>query len=116
MVPGLADYEMLKVLGKGSFGKVMLGRDKVSGELYAIKVLKKDLILTKDEVAHTMAENSVLQNTSHPFLTGLHASFQTKDLLIFVMEYVNGGELYFHLTRDRVFSEARAKVFPSLTD
>lgn len=74
-------------------------------------MLKKDTILAKDEVAHTMTENAVLQSTRHPFLTGLKCSFQTPELLIFVMEYVNGGELFFHLSREKIFSEDRTKFY-----
>jgi len=107
----LNDFEMMKVLGKGTFGKVMLARDKRSSELVAIKILKKDVIMAKDEVTHTLTENAVLQSTQHPFLTGLRASFQTKDLLCFVMEYVNGGELFFHLSREKMFSEERTKFY-----
>ena len=107
----LADFEMMKVLGKGTFGKVMLSKEKATGDVYAIKVLKKDVILAKDEVTHTLTENAVLQNTKHPFLTGLKCSFQTPELLIFVMEYVNGGELFFHLSRERIFSEERTKFY-----
>lgn len=108
---GLEDFEMLKVLGKGTFGKVMLGRDKKTGEVFAIKVLKKEVIVAKDEVAHTLTENRVLQSARHPFLTSLRYSFQTKDRLCFVMEYVNGGELFFHLSRERVFSEERTRFY-----
>jgi RAC serine/threonine-protein kinase len=67
----LNDFEMMKVLGKGTFGKVMLARDKKTGELVAIKILKKEVIMAKDEVTHTLTENAVLQSTQHPFLTGL---------------------------------------------
>eukprot|EP00045_Choanoeca_perplexa_P001997 m.22566 g.22566 ORF g.22566 m.22566 type:complete len:466 (-) comp11269_c0_seq1:176-1573(-) len=105
------DFEMLKVLGKGTFGKVMLAKEKDSGQLFAIKVLKKEVILEKEEVAHTMTENTVLQSTNHPFLTGLKYSFQTKELLCFVLEYVNGGELFFHLSREKVFTEDRARFY-----
>lgn len=107
----LQDFEMLKVLGKGTFGKVMLAKEKATGENWAIKVLKKETILAKDEVAHTMTENAVLQSTRHPFLTGLKCSFQTSDLLIFVMEYVNGGELFFHLSREKIFNEDRTRFY-----
>lgn len=107
----LADFEMLKVLGKGTFGKVMLGKEIKTGLVYAIKVLKKEVILEKEELAHTMTENHVLMSTNHPFLTCLKGSFQTKDLLCFVMEYVNGGELFFHLSKERKFSEPRTKFY-----
>lgn len=105
------DFDMLKVLGRGTFGKVMLAREKATKEIFAIKILKKDVILAKDEVAHTMTESAVLMNTSHPFLTTLKYSFQTADALFFVMEYVNGGELFFHLSREKVFTEDRTKFY-----
>jgi RAC serine/threonine-protein kinase len=105
------DFEMLKVLGKGTFGKVMLGKEAATGELFAIKILKKEVILEKEEVGHTLTENTVLQSTNHPFLTGLRYSFQTPELLCFVLEYVNGGELFFHLSREKVFTEERAKFY-----
>ncbi|KAI8478335.1 RAC-gamma serine/threonine-protein kinase [Branchiostoma belcheri] len=107
----LEDFDFLKVLGKGTFGKVILVREKSNGGLYAIKILKKEVIVAKDEVAHTLTENRVLQTTRHPFLTALKYSFQTKDRLCFVMEYVNGGELFFHLSRERVFSEDRTRFY-----
>lgn len=64
----LEDFEFLKVLGKGTFGKVILCREKGTGLLYAIKVLKKETIIEKGEVTHTLTENRVLRNTKHPFL------------------------------------------------
>ncbi|KAG9283175.1 RAC-alpha serine/threonine-protein kinase [Astyanax mexicanus] len=105
------DFEYLKLLGKGTFGKVILVKERASGKYYAMKILKKDVIVAKDEVTHTLTENRVLQSSKHPFLTGLKHSFQTKDRLCFVMEYANGGELFFHLSRDRVFSEERARFY-----
>ncbi|XP_062400208.1 RAC-gamma serine/threonine-protein kinase isoform X1 [Sardina pilchardus] len=105
------DFDYLKLLGKGTFGKVILVREKASGTYYAMKILKKEVIIAKDEVAHTLTESRVLKNTRHPFLTSLKWSFQTKDRLCFVMEYVNGGELFFHLSRERVFSEDRTRFY-----
>ncbi len=89
----LSDFEMLKVLGKGTFGKVMLVRQKSNGEAFAMKVLKKDFVLEKGELVHTLTENSVLAKCNHPFITSLKYSFQTPDHLFFIMEYVNGGEV-----------------------
>ncbi|KAK6479177.1 RAC-alpha serine/threonine-protein kinase isoform X1 [Huso huso] len=105
------DFEYLKLLGKGTFGKVILVKEKATGRHYAMKILKKEVIVAKDEVAHTLTENRVLQNSKHPFLTGLKYSFQNHDRLCFVMEYANGGELFFHLSRDRVFSEDRSRFY-----
>ncbi|KAK1886797.1 RAC-gamma serine/threonine-protein kinase [Dissostichus eleginoides] len=87
------DFDYLKLLGKGTFGKVILVREKASGIYYAMKILKKEVIIAKDEVAHTLTES------------------RTKDRLCFVMEYVNGGELFFHLSRERVFSEDRTRFY-----
>lgn len=65
----LENFEFLKVLGKGTFGKVILCREKATRRLFAIKILKKEVIIQKDEVAHTLTENRVLRSTNHPFLT-----------------------------------------------
>uniref|UniRef100_S4RBH3 Protein kinase domain-containing protein n=1 Tax=Petromyzon marinus TaxID=7757 RepID=S4RBH3_PETMA len=63
------DFDYLKLLGKGTFGKVILVREKATGKYYAMKILKKEVIVAKDEVAHTLTENRVLQSCRHPFLT-----------------------------------------------
>uniref|UniRef100_A0A8C9Y8P7 non-specific serine/threonine protein kinase n=1 Tax=Sander lucioperca TaxID=283035 RepID=A0A8C9Y8P7_SANLU len=105
------DFDYLKLLGKGTFGKVILVKEKATGMYYAMKILRKEVIIAKDEVAHTVTESRVLQNTRHPFLTTLKYAFQTHDRLCFVMEYANGGELFFHLSRDRVFTEDRARFY-----
>ncbi|KFP04393.1 RAC-beta serine/threonine-protein kinase, partial [Calypte anna] len=107
----MTDFDYLKLLGKGTFGKVILVREKATGRYYAMKILRKEVIIAKDEVAHTVTESRVLQNTRHPFLTALKYAFQTNDRLCFVMEYANGGELFFHLSRERVFTEDRARFY-----
>ncbi|KAK2920860.1 hypothetical protein Q8A73_000345 [Channa argus] len=106
------DFDYLKIIGKGSFGKVLLARHKESSNYYAVKVLQKKIILKKKEQKHIMAERSVLmKNIKHPFLVGLHYSFQTTDKLYFVLDYVNGGELFYHLQRERIFLEPRARFY-----
>ena len=64
----MENFEFIKVLGKGTFGKVILCREKATNRLYAIKILKKEVIIRKDEVVHTLTEKNVLQKTRHPFL------------------------------------------------
>lgn len=105
------DFDLLKVIGKGSFGKVMLVRKKDTGKVYAMKVLNKRTIIERNEVEHTKSEKSILMKLSHPFLVGLHYSFQTPDKLYFIMDYVNGGELFFHLQKDRKFTEDRVRFY-----
>ncbi|MED6260586.1 Serine/threonine-protein kinase Sgk1 [Ataeniobius toweri] len=107
-----SDFHFLKVIGKGSFGKVLLARHRSDDQFYAVKVLQKKAILKKKEEKHIMSERNVLlKNVKHPFLVGLHYSFQTADKLYFVLDYINGGELFYHLQRERCFLEPRARFY-----
>lgn len=94
------DFEMLSVLGRGCFGKVMLARSKQSKQLYAIKALKKQTLIEDNDVEGCRAEKDVFMVASqanHPFLLNLHACFQSASRMFFVMDFVGGGDLIYHL-------------------
>lgn len=105
------DFELLKVVGKGSFGKVMQVKKKDTGKIYAMKVLKKAHLVARKQVAHTQTERKVLENIDHPFIVSLRFAFQTEDKLYMVLDYFTGGELFFHLKNTGRFSEERAKFY-----
>lgn len=106
-----ADFEKLRVIGRGTFGKVFQVRKKDTGRIYAMKVLKKDHVVKNNAVKHTMSENHVLKNINHPFIVNLKYAFQTTSHLYMVIDYLNGGELFYHLTHDDYFPEPRAKLY-----
>ena len=94
------DFELLKILGEGGFGKVFLARYRRSGEFYALKAVKKSVIIGNQDYEITKSERNVLALGKHcPFITKLFCSFHIPSKLIFVMEFLSGGDLYYHLDR-----------------
>ena len=131
------DFQLLKVIGKGAFGKVMLVRKKSFAEMssfcawpwssrlksskvkppshvnniYAMKVLKKTFVVAKKQVEHTKCERRILCEMDHPFIVRLRFAFQTPEKLYLVMDYFAGGSLFFHLRKVRTFNESRARFY-----
>jgi serum/glucocorticoid-regulated kinase 2 len=102
----LSGYELLKVIGKGTFGKVVLARSKDDNKLYALKCLKKEHILRTKNIINLRNEKRIIEELDNPFIVKLKFTFQSKDKIFMGFEYFNGGELFFHLHRNKVsFSE-----------
>uniref|UniRef100_A0A8C1P4S7 protein kinase C n=1 Tax=Cyprinus carpio TaxID=7962 RepID=A0A8C1P4S7_CYPCA len=114
----LTDFKCVAVLGRGHFGKVLLAEYKTTGEMFAIKALKKGDIVARDEVDSLMCEKRIFETVNsvrHPFLVNLFACFQTKEHVCFVMEYAAGGDLMMHIHAD-VFSEVRSVFYAAFLD
>ncbi|CAL1367919.1 unnamed protein product [Linum trigynum] len=119
---GPSDFEILRMVGQGAFGKVFLVKKKKkttaksngdgdSDGIYAMKVMKKDSIIKKNHVDYMRAERDILTKVVHPFIVQLRYSFQTKTKLYLILDFINGGHLFFHLYRQRIFSEDQARLY-----
>ncbi|KAF2196472.1 kinase-like protein [Delitschia confertaspora ATCC 74209] len=107
----IEDFELLKVVGKGSFGKVMQVQKRDTHRIYALKTIRKAHIISRSEVAHTLAERSVLAQINNPFIVPLKFSFQSPEKLYLVLAFVNGGELFHHLQKEQRFDINRARFY-----
>uniref|UniRef100_A0A8C8DMU5 Ribosomal protein S6 kinase n=1 Tax=Oryzias sinensis TaxID=183150 RepID=A0A8C8DMU5_9TELE len=105
-------FELLRVLGKGGYGKVFQVRKVVgaaAGKIFAMKVLKKAMIVRNaKDTAHTKAERNILEEVKHPFIVDLIYAFQTGGKLYLILEYLSGGELFMQLEREGIFMEDTA--------
>lgn len=108
------DFKLMKVLGKGSFGKVFLVRPNQnigSSELFAMKVLRKADVVRRHQVEHTRTERKILEIVQHNYIISLKYAFQTNDKLYMITDYCSGGELFFHLKRMRRFTEGMMRFY-----
>ena len=107
------DFTIIKLLGKGSYAKVLLVRKNSDEEYFAMKVLKKREITERSEENHIISERQILENCKSPFIVQLKYAFQTPRKLYMVMEFMAGGELFFHLSKLRRFNEEIARFYIS---
>ena len=105
----LEDFKVLKVIGRGSFGKVCLVEYIPTHETYAMKSLKKDLLIEQEQIENTLLEKEILQTIDYPLLCGLVFCFQTEERIYFVMPFLSGGELFQHLRKFRTFDEDKVR-------
>jgi serum/glucocorticoid-regulated kinase 2 len=113
VIPGVSkdDFTLIKVIGTGSYGKVLLVRKKDSGKHYAMKILKKKHLKEKKQVKNTWAERKILEKIHHPFIVKLNYAFHTDRKLFFVLDYCPGGELFFYISSIGRFKECSAKFY-----
>ncbi|XP_050294950.1 atypical protein kinase C-like [Anthonomus grandis grandis] len=108
----LNDFDLIRVIGRGSYAKVLMVELKKTKRLYAMKVIKKALVTDDEDIDWVQTEKHVFEIASnHPFLVGLHSCFQTPSRLFFVIEFVRGGDLMFHMQRQRKLPEDHAKFY-----
>ena len=107
------DFELLKLLGRGSFGEVLLVRLKANKKLYAMKVLDKKMLKQRKQQIHTKTERDLMVKINCPFIVNIKSAFQDETKLYIVSEFLQGGDLFFHLHEKRytVFPEIKARFY-----
>lgn len=111
VVASLDDFDRMKTLGTGSFGRVMLVQYKTSKDFYAMKILDKQKIVKLQQVEHTLNEKKILHAINYPFVVGLKFHFKDNTNLYMLMEFVTGGEMFSHLRRLGRFSEPHSRFY-----
>jgi len=105
------DFNIIKVIGTGSFGKVLLVTKKDNSCVLAMKILKKKQMIVKDKILSTKNERKILELLDHPFLLQLRYAFQNERKLYLLTDYCAGGELYFHIDKVGNFNEGAVKFY-----
>jgi len=105
------DFEKLKLIGKGSFGEVYLAKFKNNSHLYAMKILDKKTIISYNQEEHTKAERDLMVKVDCPFIVDIKFAFQDKQNLYLLTEFMQGGELFFHLYREKRFTDDKARFY-----
>mmetsp|Transcript_11006 Transcript_11006/g.16692 ORF Transcript_11006/g.16692 Transcript_11006/m.16692 type:complete len:322 (-) Transcript_11006:104-1069(-) len=102
----------MTVVGRGAYGKVFLVKKRGEDDTpYALKILKKTQLVKDSLLEKTQAERSILEKIKNPYIVSLYYAFQTETKLYFVIDYLNGGELFTYLRKEKVFSEKRARIY-----
>jgi len=104
-------YEFCSLLGKGSFGEVYLVKHKSTNRYFALKIMQKAKIISRDLLKYILSEKNVMITNRHPFIVNLYCAFQTRFYLFLVMDYCPGGDLSKMLLQEKHFPEGKAKIF-----
>jgi len=107
----LDDFEIIKLIGKGSFAKVYLVKNKSNQKIYSMKKLDKPFLKRTKQEQHTINERILLSKMNNPFLVKLYCCFQDNEHLYFIMEFIQGGELFFHLHRETRFDDEKTSFY-----
>ena len=107
----IRDYESIAIIGRGAFGEVHVCREKKTGKIYAIKKIKKYILVIKNQIRHILNEQILMSKASSPWIVELKASFQEDDYLYLVMEYLPGGDLMNLLIQKDTLTEKEAKFY-----
>jgi len=107
----LDNFELLKTLGAGAFGKVLLVRDRRTDRKFALKVLEKKKVVQLKQVEHTINERNILSTLDFPFIISMASSFKDDRNLYMALEFVTAGELFTHLRKEDRFTESRSKFY-----
>ena len=105
------DFEPLKLLGTGSFGRVLLVRFKTNNQLYAMKILSKNQLKITHQEEHTMTERDLMVKLTSPFLVNIKFAFQDESKLYIVSDFMQGGDMFYHLHTEKNFTENKAKFY-----
>lgn len=111
LILGPQHFELLKLVGEGAFGKVILVRNRLDKNLYAMKAISKKLLRKKNNMQYMKSERDILTKVHHPFIVTLWFAFQTEQRLFLVMDFLSGGELFFHLKRKGLILEPEARLY-----
>jgi serine/threonine protein kinase len=107
----ISDFEKIKVIGRGTFGKVILVESREDNKLFALKSIKKMHILKTNSLHNIINEKKIFEVIDSPFIIKLRQTFQDKEMVYLLFDYYNGGELFFHIQKFRRFSEEMAKFY-----
>jgi len=111
VVKDMSCFDVLKVIGRGTFGKVILVKNKNDNQLLALKCIKKQQIIKNKNIENIKNEKKTLEKIEHPFIIKMRYTFQNREKIFLAFDYYNGGEMFFHLQKQKRFNENIAKFY-----